>query len=124
MGIAGQKIRDWESLTNALQMHRAGDTVQVDFYRGVQKQKTAMTLSGRPIPEIPKTAVVLAETARKNYDRVEAELENFFAEVTDAEADYKPEPASWSAKETPAHLIHGERGWYVWTDGIIGGHEA
>lgn len=123
VGVNDQEIVDWSSLNGALQKHRAGDAVDVTFYRGAQKKNVAMTLSGRPIPEIPKTAVLLAETARKNYDQNEAELENFYAEVSDAEASFKPAPESWSANETLAHLIHGERGWHTWMDNMIGGHE-
>ncbi|MCA9927069.1 MAG: SRPBCC domain-containing protein [Anaerolineales bacterium] len=122
--IGNRTTADWASLNTALQMHRAGETVNVDYYRSGEKQTVAMKLSGRPIPKIPKTAVSLAETIRKIYDKNEAELENFFTEVTDAEASYKPAPDAWSAKETLAHLIHGERGWHVWIDGVVGGHEA
>ena len=123
VAIAGHDVVDWSSLTNALQAHRAGDTVEVVFYRGPEKCTLPMTLSGRPLPEIPATAAALTEAARERYDRVESDLESFFAEVSEAEAGHKPAPDEWSAKEVLAHLIHSERGWHNWIGDMIGGHE-
>lgn len=123
VAIAGHDVVDWSSLTNALQAHRAGDTVEVVFYRGSEKRTLPMTLSGRPLPEIPATAAALTEAARERYDRVESDLESFFAEVSEAEAGHKPAPDEWSAKEVLAHLIHSERGWHNWMGDMIGGHE-
>lgn len=123
VSMAGQGVVDWASLTNALQAHQAGDTVEVIFYRGAEKQSLQMTLSGRPLPEIPATATELAEAVRERYNQVESELENFFAEVSEAEASHKPAPDEWSAKEVLGHLIHTERGWHNWMSDTIGGHE-
>ncbi|HEX6385558.1 MAG TPA: SRPBCC domain-containing protein [Anaerolineae bacterium] len=123
VAMAGHDVVDWSSLTNALQAHQAGDTVEVVFYRGPEKRSVPMTLSGRPLPEIPATATALAEAVQERYAQVESDLEQFFAEVSVAEARHKPAPDEWSAKEVLAHLIHSERGWHNGMADMIGGHE-
>ena len=123
VAMAGHEVVDWANLTNALQAHRAGDTVEVVFYRGPEKRSLSMTLSRRPLPEIPATAARLTEAVRERYTQVESDLESFFAEVSEAEASHKPTPNEWSAKEVLAHLIHSERGWHNWIGDMIGGHE-
>lgn len=123
VSMAGRPVVDWATLSAALAVHQAGDTIDVDFYRGAEKHAIEMTLSGRPIPQIPKTARALAEAARKRYAEVESELEAFFEGVSDAEAGHKPAPDAWSAKETLAHLIHSERDWHNWMADMIAGHE-
>jgi len=123
VGMAGREITGWATLTDALAAKQAGDTVDVVFYRGPEKHTVEMTLSGRPIPEIPETAQALAEAARERHAEIESELEEFFEDVGDAEAGFKPSSDAWSAKETLAHLIHNERGWQSWVSDLIGGHE-
>lgn len=123
VGMAGREIVGWPTLSDALAAKQAGDTVEVIFYRGPEKRTVEMTLSGRPIPEIPETAQALADIARERHAEIESELEEFFAGVGDDEASFKPSSEAWSAKETLAHLIHGERGWHSWMDDLVGGHE-
>ena len=123
VGMAGHEVLDWPTLTNALQAHQAGDTVEVVFYRGPEKHTASMTLSGRPLPEIPATATALTEAVGERYAQVESDLESLFAEVSEAEASHKPAPEEWSAKEVLAHLIHSERGQHTWMGDMIGGHE-
>ena len=122
--MAGREIAGWATLSNALASKQAGDTIDVTFYRGSQKHTVEMTLSGRPIPEIPETAQALAAVARERLSEIESELEAFFDGVNDDEAGYKPASDAWSAKETLAHLIHGERGWHDWISDLIGGQES
>ena len=110
VGLAGKPVTDYSSLTNALQNCRAGDTIPVDFYRGAEKKRVEMKLSGRPIPEIPKSAEELARVVETKQDQMSSTLAGFFAELTEEEASHKPKPDVWSAKENLAHLIHGERG--------------
>ena len=123
VSIAGRQVVDWPTLSDALAAHQAGDTVEVVYYRGPDRQTVEMTLFGRPIPDIPETAQSLAGAARERYREVESELEAFLGDVSEAEAGYKPAPDAWSVKETLAHLIHSERGWHSWMSDIITGHE-
>lgn len=123
VGMAGRETVGWPALSDALATKQAGDTVEVIFYRGPDKHTVEMTLSGRPIPEIPETAQALAAAARERHDEIESELEAFFDGVSDAEAGFKPSSNAWSAKETLAHLIHSERGWHAWVSDLITGQE-
>ena len=123
VAVDGLPTTDFPSLTNALQAHRAGDTVEVAFYRGPDRLTTAMTLSGRPLPAIPATAGELASIAHHRYDAEEADLATLLADVSETEASTRPGPGQWHIKDVLAHLIHSERGWHTWMDGLIGGQE-
>lgn len=107
--IAKHKVWNYPSLTAALAEHRAGETVEVVYYRAGEKHKTQMTLSKRPLPAIPATAAELAEALRAGYAASDAELDQALAGVTEAEADYRPAPDEWNVKEILAHLLQGER---------------
>lgn len=114
---------DFESLNLALHAHRAGDTVEVSFYRGGEHKKVNMTLSGRPIPEIPPTAKELSTAASKLYKDIEIRLDEFLSEVSDEEASFKPSPTDWSIKGNLAHFIQGERFFHQYVAELISGYE-
>lgn len=121
--LAGKKTIDWPSLTSALQSLRAGDDVEVVIFRGPEKKSIPMKLSGRPIPEIPSKAEVLAKEVEKKYSGIHAELEQFFENTSDELAARKPAEDVWSAKEHLAHLIHTETGTQVWMQDLVSGFE-
>ena len=106
--LGGTPINGFSSFGVALQPHRAGDSVDVVYYREGEERSKAMTLSGRPIPEIPADAAALSAYVRELYDWVDAELAALFDGVNDAAASAKPVPGEWSAKEVLAHLLDGE----------------
>ncbi len=124
VGMAGQAITDFASLSNALQGKRAGDCVEVVFYRGGQNVTVSMELSHRRIPAIPATLKELAEALKRKYADQRIELEKFFAGVSDAEASFKPSAEDWSAKEVLAHLIQGERLWPNHVSELVGAQES
>ncbi len=124
VGVDGQEVVDWASLSNALQGRRAGDEVEVTFYRGPKRMQAVMTLSGRPIPPIPETIEELTVAVQERYDEIDRELTGFFEGVSDAQASYKSSSEAWSANEVLAHLIHSERGWHSWMADLLAGHEA
>jgi uncharacterized protein YndB with AHSA1/START domain len=107
--FAGTPILDYSSIPAALQKHKAGEQIEVVYYRGPEKKTTLMELSRRPIPEIPATASDLANAIRSQQEKIENELDQFFEGVSETEASFKPTPVEWSAKEILAHLIQGER---------------
>lgn len=123
VGVGGQATHNWETLQKALAGLRAGDTVEVSYYRGPEKRQTAMTLSGRPIPELPATIPELGDAVRTHYEQIEAELDAFLADVDETAALYKPAPDVWSAAEVLAHFIHGERMTQQWIAHLVSGHE-
>jgi uncharacterized protein YndB with AHSA1/START domain len=107
--VAKQKVWNFPSLASALQKHRAGDRVKVTYYRNGEKQTAEMELSRRPLPEIPATAADLASAIRRKHEAIDASLAQGLENVTEAEAEFRPEPGDWTVKEILAHLIHVER---------------
>ena len=123
VGLAGMEVTDWSSLTNALQGQQAGNTIEVAYYRGSEKQSVMMELSHRPLPEIPDTPENLAKAAEQKYTNMENDLDNLFAGLTEEKASFKPAPDAWSVKEILAHLIHYERSWHTWMNDLVSGFE-
>jgi uncharacterized protein YndB with AHSA1/START domain len=109
VSMGGRPVKDYSSLTAALSGQRAGDRIEVVFYRGPEPKTVQMQLSGRPLPEIPATPIEMAERAQginqKDMEQLEAALKG----VSEEEASFKPSQEEWSAKEILAHLIHSER---------------
>lgn len=124
ISMDGQVTTDFASLGSVLQRHRAGDKVEVVFYRGAEKKSVLMELSRRPMPEIPPSLPELAEFYRKRQSEIHQELDEFFRNVTEEEASFQPGLDEWSVKEVLAHLIQGERYWQVWMTELLGRYEA
>jgi uncharacterized protein YndB with AHSA1/START domain len=108
VSIGDTKISGFPSFAVALQPHRSGDVVEVVYYRDGKECRVDMTLSGRPIPDIPATAAALAEFVTELYRWVDAELAGCLEGVTEAEGSARPSPDEWSAGEVIAHLLDGE----------------
>jgi uncharacterized protein YndB with AHSA1/START domain len=115
-------INDFGSLVMALQEKKGGDKVEVVFYRGPQRKTLTMELTRRPVPQIPWEPAVLAKNIRAKYDECLAALEEAFLDVSETEADQRPDPEEWNAKEILAHLIQTERHWLENLDDVIGGY--
>lgn len=124
VSMDGHDITDWASLSGVLESHRAGDEIEVVYYRGAEKKTTRMKLSRRPIPELAQDIPSLAQMSRRRQEKIQAELDEFFEDVSESEASFKPKPDEWSAKEVLAHLIHGERGYQNWITELVGRQEG
>jgi uncharacterized protein YndB with AHSA1/START domain len=119
----GHKItNDYGTFVAALQGKKGGDKVQVVFYRGPEKKTVTMELSRRPIPDIPWQPAELAKRVRARFDDSLSKLEAEFEGVTESEADREPAPGEWSAMQTLAHLIQGERARLANLDDVVGGY--
>jgi hypothetical protein len=122
--MAGRPIHnDANSLPTALAGKKAGDQVEVIFYRGPEKKTVTMELSQRPMPEVPSDPAELAKQARVLYEPALEEVEKCFEGVSDARAMRRPDANEWSALEIVAHLIHGERNNQFFLTGLIDGNE-
>lgn len=121
--MAGVPIQGFQSIPVALSGKQAGDQMEVVFYRGNQLHTTLMTLSSRPIPDIPQKTTELAQMVEKRYQEQQAEMKAFFEDVSEAEADYQPAEGEWSAKGVLAHLIHSERFQHFHLAEIVSGYE-
>jgi uncharacterized protein YndB with AHSA1/START domain len=123
VSLGGQATTDFPTLVKALQGRRAGETVEVVFYRRGEKKVVAMKLSPRPIPEVPPTPAALAEAMRKLYADFQAELTACLAGVSEAEAAHHPAPGAWNALETVGHLIAVERENQTWITDLLNDDE-
>jgi uncharacterized protein YndB with AHSA1/START domain len=111
VAINGKPVASYNEVAGVMHGKKAGDVVHVTYYRGSQKHEAEMTLSPRPLPEVPTTVAGLAEALKHVYHGEMAELEEVLQGVTEEEASYKPAEKEWSVKEALAHLLQGERSY-------------
>lgn len=109
ISMAGKDVKGFDDLRMSLQGHQAGDSIEVEFYRGAQKIKLHMTLSGRPEPEITWNAALLAERIAEIYAQMDQELWSAIEGISEKAASTQPDPNEWSVNEILAHLIINER---------------
>ena len=124
VGMAGHPITtDLNSLPLAITGKKGGDRIEVVFYRGPEKKKATMELSKRPMPEVPFDNAGLAQKARELYEAGLSGIEACFEGCSDAQAMAHPAQNEWSALETVAHLIHGERFNQILLTSLVDGYE-
>lgn len=116
-------ITDWPSLTTFLQAHRAGDRINVVYYRGADKVSTEMELSARSLPAVPDNTAELAESLAQNYTRSDAALDSIIDGIGEEEAGRCPAAGEWSVKEALAHLIAVEEENHAWIADMLVGAE-
>ena len=109
VSINHHDLKDFGDLTKSIGRHKAGDEVDVTYYRTGKKHTVRMALSSRRIPEAPMSAVELAEKVGKSYAALGEERDALFVGVSDEEASTRPVNESWSAKETLVHMLYTER---------------
>jgi uncharacterized protein YndB with AHSA1/START domain len=124
--MGGSETTDFPTLQAAIRPYRPGDGIKVTYYRNGERLQTMMTLSTRPVPEIPETPTQLAHALAKVYAELDAQLDQVLAGASEAEINYRPNDASWNVKELLAHLITTERGMQMGaatqiTDGVLDG---
>lgn len=107
--IDGKPLGSYAEIGSALQGKRAGDTVQVVYYRGTEKRTADMELTRRKLPDMYLEPAGLAQAVEKAYTEEMAELERSLEGVKEKEAGYRPAESEWSIKEVLAHLIQNER---------------
>jgi uncharacterized protein YndB with AHSA1/START domain len=121
--LGGAKTPDWAALAAAVRAHRAGDEVEVVYYREAEKAKTTMTLSARPIEEPPATPATLAEAVTAAGQGFLGRLAEALAGATDEQASRRPADGEWSANEVLCHLISAERAGHNDITQLVGGYE-
>ncbi len=121
--IAEHPIINFPTLAEAMSMARAGDQIEVIYYRGAEEKHALVQLSGRPIPEFPWDPEQFALNLQTDNKNLMIDLEKLFEGTTEEEASHKPSPQDWSAKEILAHLIHGERDFHEYLNEIVSNQE-
>jgi uncharacterized protein YndB with AHSA1/START domain len=124
IGLDENEITGGATFSSVISTKKAGDKVKVTYYRRTEKKTVTMTLSGRPIPSIPRSGLELSKQVEPVYKQYEGEIESLLNEASEKECSKKPSPTEWSANEVLAHLIHGELGWQNYVSEIIGGQEG
>jgi uncharacterized protein YndB with AHSA1/START domain len=123
VSLGGREITDYNGISTSLQGRRAGDHLEVVFYRGAELKRADMVLSPRPMPDIPWSVDGLARAVRERYIQIDQELDEFFREITEDAASFRPSPDEWNIKEVIAHLIQSERGYQNYIADVVGGQE-
>jgi uncharacterized protein YndB with AHSA1/START domain len=123
VSMDGKTVIDYPTLVGALQARRAGDTVEVVYYRGPERKTTQMTLSSRLLPAIPPTPAGLAGELRKLNAHLVSQLEEILHETPEELARIAPAPGEWSALQALAHLVVSERETHEWLTDMINDDE-
>jgi uncharacterized protein YndB with AHSA1/START domain len=114
--LAGVPQVEFTDYLTAMQGKVGGDVIKVVFYRGAEKKTVDMELSKRKTPEVPPTAIELAEKIQAAQLAVDKELDAVILSASEEAASHRPSEKEWNAKEILAHLLHYERylqGWIV-----------
>jgi uncharacterized protein YndB with AHSA1/START domain len=111
--------KDFPALQRVVQDHKAGDSVDLVFYRSGEKRTAEMTLSARPEPQVPSAPEDLAKAMRITYDQINEELETIISGLDEATAGYSSIEDKWCAKEILAHLLTNERAFQVWISSMV-----
>ena len=114
-----QPITNFAGFLAVLQGHQAGDRLPVTYYRGAAQHTATLELSRRPPPDVPADGAALAAAAQAAYDTCATELAASLAGLSEADADYRPAPDEWNAKEILAHLIAVEIDTHTWIVNVL-----
>jgi len=117
-------LKSYQDFAPALANCKAGDVVDVVFYRDRDMRTVPMELSRRAVPQGTESAAALADAAAKVYAEVAAEREALFEGVSETQAAARPAPDEWSAKETLVHLLYSERWLNFVISCAVGGYRA
>jgi uncharacterized protein YndB with AHSA1/START domain len=109
--IDGVNVGDFGSFLGAIGRHKAGDTVDVTYYRGGAMHTASVTFAKREPQVYPQTREALYEAVSARVAGIEDDLEGLIAGATREALAAKPSPTEWSANETLAHMVWAER-WY------------
>jgi len=121
--LGGKKLTSWSSIGVSLSGHLAGDALEIELFRDGQRQTSELTLSGRPPRQVPLERSGLVDLAARTYATAETTLRSLFENPSEEEANRRPEPEAWNAKEVVAHLLIGEQYQQLWVVSLVAGSE-
>lgn len=121
--VNGQEVKDWPSMQKALGRAKAGDTVEIELYRGSQRHSATMTLSQRPAPEVPTSPQALAGKVDSINAELIAEMDAIVGGLPEEILAQRPSLNVWSVNENIAHLIWAERWLHQWVWSTAGGED-
>lgn len=121
--IDGTAVTGGFDIPRAVGNKRAGENVDIEFYRGAEKMSATFALSSMPLPEVPETKDAFADQVAEIYATLDAELLEFFGDVSEEEASKAPAEGEWSANETLWHLVNTELWLHEWIGAFVNGQE-
>lgn len=124
ISLSSTEVKEWTDLGLILQRRRAGDQIEVVFYRGTERKEVTMTLSKRPLPEIPWKISGLAAAVEKHYTTSAAQVDKLLKDVSEEEASQKLGEGEWNIKEVLAHLLNSERNSQNGIQEMVGSQES
>ncbi|MFN8374217.1 MAG: SRPBCC domain-containing protein [Anaerolineae bacterium] len=110
VSMAGKPTDEFQALSKIIREagYRAGDSVALEYYRGADKHQVTLTFALRQVEPIP-TPEEYAASLEKLHAELETEVRALFNDVPEDIAARRPAESEWSARETVAHLIAGQR---------------
>jgi hypothetical protein len=124
LSLAGIAITDYEALLSVYKEHRAGDTIDVEYYHGKELRQARLTLSAFPVPDVPPTAQDIADKLDHFYQKANKKIEQLFSGKNEAQAEYRPAAGEWNAKEVLAHMIASEGDAIHWLGSYLAAREV
>ncbi|NJK44993.1 MAG: PDZ domain-containing protein, partial [Pleurocapsa sp. SU_196_0] len=121
--VSGQDITDVQVLPNITRTHKAGDALEVVYYRGTTRHDAHMELKPRPLQPEADSLETLGAQIQAHKSAVLRELDDVVRDFTEDEARFKPAPNAWSAQEVLAHLINTERDTQTMIASLENGNE-
>lgn len=122
--LDGIPIKDFESITDALNGHLAGDVLDVEYLRGQEILTAKFTLSSRAKPAIPPNARALADNIQGIYRNADAKLQEILEGASIEHTEHRPAPLEWNTHEVLAHLILSDRDMLNWATSAVHGKEV
>jgi uncharacterized protein YndB with AHSA1/START domain len=115
----GKSIEGFADFGVVMDGKHAGDIIPVTVYRGPEKITVQMELSGRAFEDYPLDPSYIAQRLSDSDQEIIQEFREFFKDVSEDDANFKPGPEEWSAKETLAHLITSEEFRLAYIDEVL-----
>ena len=119
--VGATRVRDWPDLVTALRGHKAGDTIDLTYWRNGQRSRVTATLGGRETPAVETDPQAMAERVASYARERLSSLQEVIGGADDRAAGHQPGPGEWSAKEVLSHLYNGELWWRDWALGAAYG---
>ncbi len=123
VGLAGQELSGYDSLGSVIHQYKAGDEVEVAFYRGSELKKAPLKFSTRSMPKIAANAAALTRAVRKDFRILNKELDRRLKDCAETTLEKRPDKDSWNIKESLAHLIQCERDQQTWIADMLNDRE-
>ena len=121
--LAGQELTGYASLGPVIRKYKAGDEVEVAFYRKAELKTAPLKFSARVFPRLASRAAALAKAVKKDFRTLNVALAKRLKDCPEAALEKRPAEGEWNVKETLAHLILCERDQQTWIASMLNDRE-